>query len=91
MMTRTGPMLMSLNPGRSAIRMPRKPMTTAPQRRSPIISPRIGRDSRVMKSGAANAMVMASAKAIILSPVKKHQIIGMVSAARRICTFGNLV
>ena len=44
-----------------------------------------------MNSGAANAMVMASARDIILRPVKKHQIIGMVSAARRICAFGNSV
>ena len=66
-------------------------MATAPQRRGPIFSPSIGRDSMVMNSGAVKAMVIASASDISLRPVKKHQIIGMVSAARRICTFGNRV
>ena len=78
-------------PGRSATITPTNPIATALQRRGPISSPRIGRDSMVMKRGAAKAMVMASAKGIDLRPVKKHQIIGTVRAARRICTFGKRV
>ncbi len=57
-------------PGRTMTRTPRKPISTADQRRTPTFSPRSGTEKTVRRSGCAKAITVAVASGNSAMPKK---------------------